>query len=200
MKKNKKAILEALKGDSKTNVKYVGLVLSLALKKLDSDDFDCEGPLVLSADRKMIVCCLSDEESYVIPEGVEVINEMAFHGKKNTKHVKLPSTLKRIEKDAFSVCQALEEIDIPESVETINGYAFADCDRLHTITFNSKPGHLARSTFADCDGIRSIYAPEDAVKPIRKALHLGEDSDYLVTKDKPCQKKSDSKKPTSKEM
>ena len=78
MKENKKAILEILKKSSKKDGKFENLVLNLALQKIDSDSFEYDGDAVYTNDKKRLVYCMSQATSFTIPEGVEIIGEMAF--------------------------------------------------------------------------------------------------------------------------
>ena len=82
MKENKKAIVDILsKKASKKDGKFESLILNLALQKIDSDSFDLDGDAVYTADRTRLVYCMSTEENFTIPEGVEVIGEMALDRK-----------------------------------------------------------------------------------------------------------------------
>ena len=151
MKENKKAILEILKKKSKKDGKFENLVLNLALQKIDSDNFEFDGEAVYTADKKRLVYCMNHDASFTIPEGVEIIGEMAFRGKKQLSHVIIPSTVKEIEHDAFYDCDELDNIYVPASVKAIRAYAFAECDKLKKITFAGTPDKLSRHAFDDCD-------------------------------------------------
>ena len=78
MKENKKAILDILKKKSKKDGKFENLVLNLALQKIDSDNFEFDGEAVYTADKKRLVYYMNHDASFTIPEGVEIIGEMAF--------------------------------------------------------------------------------------------------------------------------
>lgn len=52
----------------------------------------------------------------MIPEGVEEIPERAFYRCHSLKSIQLPSTLRKIGKEAFAFCIQLEDILLPESV------------------------------------------------------------------------------------
>ena len=96
----------------------------------------------------------SELESVAIPEGVRIIGSSAFEGCVGLKSVSLPSTLERIENNAFNVysssytsqanislencsrleyigsyafygCTGIEKILLPESVDYVGAYAFA---------------------------------------------------------------------------
>ena len=155
--------------------------MNLALQKIDSDNFDFDGQAVYTSDRKRLVYCLSDKDSFTIPEGVEVIGEMAFRRKKALKNVIIPSTVTKIENDAFYDCDGLENVYIPSSVTTVEGYAFAECDSLKTVTFAGTPKNISRHVFDDSDELHRITVPEKAVQKFRKALHYkDEDDDYII--------------------
>ena len=182
MKENKKAILEILtKKASKKDDKFENLVLNLALQKIDSDSFEYDGEAVYTAEKKRLVYCMSNEASFTVPEGVTVIGEMAFRGKKQLKNIIIASTVKEIEHDAFYDCDELDNVYVPASVKEIKSYAFAECDKLKKITFAGVPAKLSRHVFDDCDQLHDIIVPTGASKTFRKALHyIDGDTDYLV--------------------
>lgn len=206
MKENKKAILEILKKKSskkegKKDDKFESLVLNLALQKIDSDDFDYNGEAVYTADKKRLIYCMSNEASFTVPEGVTVIGEMAFRGKKQLKNVIIANSVKEIEHDAFYDCDELDNVYIPAGVKEVKGYAFAECDKLKKITFAGVPAKLSRHVFDDCDHLHDIIVPAGAAKTFRKALHFFEgDTDFLVieTAEKKPEVKKEAKKPEDK--
>lgn len=182
MKENKKAVLEILKKKaSKKEGKFETLVLNLALQKIDSDNFEFDGDAVYTADKKHLVYCMSNEASFTVPEGVEVIGEMAFRGKKQLKNVIIASTVKEIEHDAFYDCDELDNVYLPAGVKEVKSYAFAECDKLKKITFAGVPNKLSRHTFDDCDQLHDIIVPTGSTKTFRKALHyIDGDTDFII--------------------
>ena len=203
MKENKKAILEILKKSSKKDGKFENLVLNLALQKIDSDNFEFDGDAVYTNDKKRLVYCMSQETSFTIPEGVEVIGEMAFRGKKTLKNVIIANSVKEIEHDAFYDCDELDNIYVPAGVKVVRSYAFAECDKLKKVTFAGTPEKVGRHTFDDCDQLHDIIVPAGSSKFFRKELHfIDGDTDYLVLEkaDKKVEipeKKADKKAETS---
>ena len=184
MKENKKAILEILKKSSKKDGKFENLVLNLALQKIDSDSFEYDGEAVYTNDKKRLVYCMSQETSFTIPEGVEVIGEMAFRGKKVLKNVIIANSVKEIEHDAFYDCDELDNIYVPAGVKIVRSYAFAECDKLKKVTFAGTPEKVSRHTFDDCDQLHDIIVPVGSSKFFRKELHfIDGDTDYLVLED-----------------
>ena len=181
MKENKKAILEILKKSSKKDGKFENLVLNLALQKIDSDSFEFDGDAVYTNDKKRLVYCMSQETSFTIPEGVEIIGEMAFRGKKALKNVIIANSVKEIEHDAFYDCDELDNIYVPAGVKVVRSYAFAECDKLKKVTFAGTPEKVGRHTFDDCDQLHDIIVPAGSSKFFRKELHfIDGDTDYLV--------------------
>ena len=184
MKENKKAILEILKKSSKKDGKFENLVLNLALQKIDSDNFEFDGDAVYTNDKKRLVYCMSQETSFTIPEGVEIIGEMAFRGKKQLKNVIIANSVKEIEHDAFYDCDELDNVYVPAGVKVVRSYAFAECDKLKKVTFAGTPEKVGRHTFDDCDQLHDIIVPVGSSKFFRKELHfIDGDTDYLVLED-----------------
>ena len=184
MKENKKAILEILKKSSKKDGKFENLVLNLALQKIDSDSFEFDGDAVYTNDKKRLVYCMSQETSFTIPEGVEIIGEMAFRGKKALKNIIIANSVKEIEHDAFYDCDELDNVYVPAGVKVVKSYAFAECDKLKKVTFAGTPNKVSRHTFDDCDQLHDIIVPAGSSKFFRKELHfIDGDTDYLVLED-----------------
>lgn len=95
MKKNKKALLAAIK-DIKKGSHLEELVLSMVLQKIDHENFDYDGEAIYTSDGKKLIFCLANASKFKLRDSVETIREMAFRGKKSLKTIFLPSTLKRI--------------------------------------------------------------------------------------------------------
>ena len=185
MKESKRAILKSLMKDGKKGSRFDLQVLSLALQKIDSDDFDFDGEAVYTDDHKRLVYCLSTKDNITIPEGVEVIGEMAFRRKKSLKNIIIPSTVKVIEPDAYYDCDSLDNVIIPASVLSNKGYSIADSDALKTVTFGGLPKHLSNHAFEECDDLHAIYIPEGTEKKFHKALHYNSSEDeYLLVEKK----------------
>ena len=201
MKENKKAILEILKKNSKKDGKFENLVLNLALQKIDSDSFEYDGNAVYTNDKKRLVYCMSQETSFTIPEGVEIIGEMAFRGKKALKNVIIANSVKEIEHDAFYDCDELDNIYVPAGVKVVRSYAFAECDKLKKVTFAGTPEKVGRHTFDDCDQLHDIIVPAGSSKFFRKELHfIDGDTDYLVLEDSKKKAETAEKKAEKKEV
>lgn len=180
MKENKKAILEVLRRPTQKAGKFESLVLNLALQKIDSEYFDFDGEAVYTVDRRRLVYCISNAETFSIPDGLEIVGEMAFRGKRNLRSVLLPASLRVIEKDAFYDCDSLTAVAIPAGVETVQHHAFAECDSLRTVTFHGQPRHLSRHAFSNDDNLETLSIPAGSRRYFAKELHLKAEKEELL--------------------
>lgn len=83
----------------------------------------------------------------VIPEGVEVIGQEAFRGS-NLNFVQLPSTLKRIKKEAFFGCKQLYYVDMSRCSPQVDWWAFYGCESLNYVNMSSTPGKIDEDAFS----------------------------------------------------
>lgn len=92
-----------------------------------------------------------------IPEGVEIIKENAFKESQNITTVKLPSTLKTIEKFAFYGCK-LHSLEIPSRVEKIEKDAFF-CADFEKVVFHNDMEYLPIGIFSTCRDLKYVQLP-----------------------------------------
>ena len=89
----------------------------------------------------------SSLESVVIPEGVTVIDEMAFDRSPAIKKITLPNSLTTIGKHAFAET-SLTNVTIPDNVTTIGDDIFCACSSLTTIAVSEN-----NKNFRAIDGV-----------------------------------------------
>jgi hypothetical protein len=96
-----------------------------------------------SKDRKVLYSVPNfDRDSFVVPEGIEVISERVFAFMPNLKSVILPSSLRSIESRAFQNVESLKELRIPSGVIEVDIDALW-ADSLKTIIMDgSLPPHM----------------------------------------------------------
>jgi len=75
-----------------------------------------------------------DNTSFVTPEGVTVINTVAFDCEQYLRYVTISADVQVIMVDAFQIC-SLKEITILSEDIVIDTYAFASCDSIGTINY-----------------------------------------------------------------
>lgn len=105
----------------------------------------------------------ADNQTYCSVDGVLFTKDMKTlvrypQGKEGTTYV-IPSTVEKIEKNAFSACKNLEFIDIPSSVNTIESGAFSSCSNLKQIELPNGITTIGDSTFSGCKALESINIP-----------------------------------------
>ena len=85
-----------------------------------------------------------------------------FHGSA-IESVTLPSTLKRIEYDAFCKCTKLKNVQLPEGLEYVGKYCFWE-SALESITLPSSLKTIEQSAFYQCRNLKSVCLPEGLEK------------------------------------
>lgn len=110
-------------------------------------------------------------DTIALPEGLEEIGRAAFAGRPLNNGVVFPSTLKTIERDAFSnccyypngnaydvnvKCIGLKKIILPETVERVYGSTFEGCYALESVEIPSSIRNISLSTFHGCIRLKSI--------------------------------------------
>jgi len=109
------------------------------------------------------------ENRIVIPEGVEIIGEKAFSSSSSSFgqgfiSVILPSTLKIIEKGAFSNCRNLNNILIPGNVILLGEDAFYRCEKLTQVNIqqNTQLNNriIGNGAFSNCSKLNNVIIPE----------------------------------------
>lgn len=90
--------------------------------------------IIASEQNELRVGC----QNTIIPEGIEVICHGAFVWNKNLKSIKIPSSVTKIEREAFFGCANLTDIDFGrfgEESSCIERAAFVHCDSLKSVSF-----------------------------------------------------------------
>lgn len=112
--------------------------------------FASKDGVLFSKDMKKIVIYpkAKEDSKYVVPDGVEVIEQRAFNGSNNLKEIKFSSSLKNISDYAFCYCTNIESFEIPENVENITKWSFWSCSKLKAINVTQN-----NNNFSSQDGI-----------------------------------------------
>lgn len=140
-----------------------------------SEKIKFDGKAVYSDGGKTLVAYIADDKEYSVAEGVTVIGEKAFAGKKNLQRVTLPESLKVIDDEAFFDCDNLLHVTIGKEVERIGDCAFGDNINLRTIEFCGVPAKMKRTMLAGCDELRNVTIPNGSMQKFRKIARDFED-------------------------
>ena len=107
--------------------------------------------------------CLSDCSlvELTVPEGVTEVGWMALADCKKLRQLRLPSSLRVIETDAFSGLTALEELVLPPHVQTIGMEAFCLLGQGVTeVVLPAEVSELGEMAFYRCEGLRRVVLPD----------------------------------------
>lgn len=93
--------------------------------------------------------------SVEIPEGVTSIGT-AFRQKTALTSIVIPSTVQRIENNAFNSCSLLISVTLSEGLTYIGDNAFGSCTVLPSITIPSTITSMGKSSFRNCSNLKKI--------------------------------------------
>lgn len=94
-------------------------------------------------------------DSLRIADGVEVICNSAFKGKKIRKII-IPNSVTIIEDDAFAKCHFLKIVELGNNIVSIGERAFKECSFLESIKLPKSLKKIEDHTFQDCDNLINI--------------------------------------------
>ena len=113
--------------------------------------------------------CGSEEESFVIPEGITKIGNYAFESSVNLKSVEIPDSVLRIGDYAFGGCTNLEALTLPESVRYLGslseslknfGSLVYNCNSLKFLNIKTKISQLTENYYEGAPNLECICLPE----------------------------------------
>ena len=146
------------------NVTYAGGYFFEDCSGLESVEVEAGNPVYYSKGncvieketKKLVVGC----NSSVIPDGVTIIGQWAFSGRRGLTSIEIPSSVMNIERYAFAGCSGLTNVTIPKGVTIINVSTFDGCSGLTSITIPDSVTSISGYAFADCIGLTSITIPD----------------------------------------
>ena len=81
-----------------------------------------------------------------LPSSIKKIEQDAFNGCKNLQTIILPEELESI-RDRWFENTSIKEIIIPKNVKTIGNYAFSRCKNLTVVILQEKLKHIGKKCF-----------------------------------------------------
>lgn len=112
-------------------------------------------------DRLVYYPCAFAGKTYTIPQGTQIIGELAFYGCKHLESITIPDSVTDIGRNAFYGCEKLSSITIPDSVTSIGDEAFYGCYCLNNITLPDSVTMLGANPFTSCSNLTSIRVGPD---------------------------------------
>ena len=111
-----------------------------------------------------------------IPEGVETIKGANSYSCLNAivKKIVLPSTLKEIDKYAFTskVFRNIEIVEFNNGLEKIDEYAFYYCNNLREVVLPNSVKEIGESAFKSCSTLKKVVLPQN-LKVLNKSVFFG---------------------------
>lgn len=95
----------------------------------------------------------------VIPEGVRIIEKMAFDSCIRLKNIALPKSLEIIGDGAFAGCEKLKEIELPDGIQSIDRYAFQACKSLKKLIIPAGVKKFGKNVFSGCSKLEELELP-----------------------------------------
>lgn len=123
-----------------------------------ADDTGSEDGFVI--ENGMLMSCSIYEGDVVIPEGVTVIANSVFFGRKAITSITIPDSVKKIGGSVFDGCEGLTEITLPEGLEYLGADAFTRCKSLKSIVIPEGVKNINAETFMKCTSLECVTLPE----------------------------------------
>ncbi len=117
----------------------------------ENPNYIVEGNFILSKDRKTLISPINKAPNVVVPEGVEIIENLA---QMEAETIKLPNTIRKIKKIINNY--SLKEISIPSSCTTIDKEAFSGCRALETINIQNKENSISGAPWGATKGLKVV--------------------------------------------
>jgi hypothetical protein len=120
-----------------------------------------DGVLYNKALTTLILCPEGKVGSFIIPDGVTTIGNIAFNSCTSLISVSIGTGVTTIGDGAFGGCSGLTSITIPNSVTTIGTGAFNGCNSLISVSLGNGVTMLGSSVFCYCSSLSSIAIPQN---------------------------------------
>ena len=128
------------------------------MKTIDGIDY--------SEDLTILYRCPQDKRgTVVVPEGTLGILQEAFKGCA-INAVVLPTTLKRIGREAFANCKELKGVKLPDGIEHLGARAFFGCFALSYVILPDSLTKLQNGTFSECIMLKDVRFPKEGLESI----------------------------------
>jgi hypothetical protein len=112
---------------------------------------------------KMLYQTFSDctlVETIVLPETIEIIDNMAFWKCTSLKSVEMKEGLKAVGRCSFGGCSELESLEFPESLEYVDEMVFIGCVKLKEVSFGKNLKSIGSQAFTACVNLEKVRVPE----------------------------------------
>ena len=116
-----------------------------------------DGVLFCNADKRLITYpCAFNQDDYVIPQGIEIIDTHTFYKCSSLNTITIPDSVTKIRHGTFYQCENLKSISIPNNVSSIDDYAFQNCSCITEIAIPDSVISIGVNPFLGCDSLTRI--------------------------------------------
>lgn len=169
-----------------------------SLSEIDMDienkDFTFLQGALYSADRKILYQYMPgrNENYFVMNSRVEQIEQYAFWGSEQLKHINVSAELEQIDDYAFANCTQLCSVNMSYAVKSIGIKAFEDCSSLEQIFIPNSVSKIHETAFDGCETVQflaedgfyaSQYAKEHQIPILEHDIYATDIADKLSEED-----------------
>lgn len=101
-------------------------------------------------------------EKVILPETVEMIDNMAFFKCDHLKEVVLPKSLEMLGRCCFGGCTALASIELPANLKVVDEFVFLQCIELRELSFTESLLEVGPNAFCLCMNLEKVTLPTKA--------------------------------------
>ena len=101
--------------------------------------------------------CLTEIDLSGAP--ISAIGEYAFNDCTGLKEIKLPSTLKTIDKAVFRNCTSMKEFKLVDGLECVGPYCFENCTGINSLTIPMTVTSMGRMMLLGCTELEELILP-----------------------------------------
>lgn len=147
--------------------------------KLDEENpYFCvvDGSLYSKYKTRLIAVPCNERKIFIIPEGVQIIEEFVFEGFEKLEEIVFPDSLQEIGHRAFEGCKALKKMTFPKALLSVDFRAFDNCNNLQVVELLAvKPPKITKLLtggwkFFGNAGKLMLYVPKESLAAYKKAI------------------------------
>ena len=101
------------------------------------------------------------DESYTVPDGVNVIGDYAFSNCENLSSVEIPDGVIEVGSCSFKGCRNLQYVSLPETLEWLYMQSFKDCVNLVSVNIPNALSEISYGVFEGCISLESVTIPSE---------------------------------------
>ncbi|MFA6860262.1 MAG: InlB B-repeat-containing protein [Clostridia bacterium] len=156
-------------------ISAIGFCTSLTNISVSNDNANylSEDGVLFNKDKTILLQYPAEKQgsSYTIPDGVIIVESVAFYSCKKLTSVIIPSSVTTIDIFSFSHSN-ITSITIPSSVANIENYAFSNCTNLTCVNMRSMtPAPIKSETFENHNISLKIYVPASSLQAYKSATN-----------------------------